>query len=59
MMLGKNSSLSLEYSSTANAGLVLQVTLHTIRMVSACKAVGKEWVRLVTTTFTLSQVSIF
>lgn len=59
MMLGKNSSLSLECSSTANAGLANQATLRTIRMVLTWKVVGKEWAGLVTTTFTLSQVSKF
>ena len=59
MMLGKNSSLSLECSSTANAGLANQATLRTIRMVLTCKVVGREWAELITTTFTLSQVSEF
>lgn len=59
MMLGINSSLSLECSSTANAGLAHQATLHMIRMVLTCKVVGREWERLVTTTCTLSQVSKF
>jgi len=43
----------------ANAGLGHQATLHTIRMVLTCKAVGREWEGIVTTTFTLSQVSEF
>lgn len=43
----------------ANAGLAHQVTLHTIRMVLTCAAVGREWAGLKTTTFTLSQVSKF
>ena len=59
MMLGKNSSLSLECSSTANAGLAHQATLRMTRMVLTCRVVGKEWEGLITITFTLSQVSKF
>ena len=42
-----------------NAGLAHQAMLRMIKMVLTCKVVGKEWAGLITTTFTLSQVSKF